>query len=82
MDYKKEISETCQQLKYLLIRKNEQYGNSVFEPVRIFSKADTVEQIKVRIDDKLSRIKNQDIIDMNNLIDLIGYLIILKIKTE
>lgn len=39
----------------MLLAKNAAYGNSALEPVRIFSKADPTEQIRVRIDDKLSR---------------------------
>jgi len=32
------------------------YGNLALAPLRIFSRADPVEQLNVRIDDKLSRI--------------------------
>lgn len=64
----------------MLLAKNRQYGDSALNPVRIFSRSDTVEQIKVRIDDKLSRIArgngegNEDAV-----LDLIGYLIMLRI---
>lgn len=60
-----------------LIQKNKSYGSSVFDPVRIFSKADAIEQINIRIDDKLSRIKrgNNSFNEDTNK-DLIGYLII------
>ena len=67
----------------MLIEKNRKYGNSALEPQRIFSKASAIEQIKVRIDDKLSRIKNQqDDEDEDVITDLIGYLILLKIAKE
>lgn len=67
----------------LLIEKNRKYGNSALEPQRIFSKASAVEQIKVRIDDKLSRMKNQQNDEDEDVItDLIGYLILLKIAKE
>lgn len=42
----------------MLIEKNRKYGDSALKPQRIFSKASAVEQIKVRIDDKLSRMKS------------------------
>ncbi len=42
----------CDAVKDLLIEKNKAYGNSVAEPVRIFSNVDALEQINVRIDDK------------------------------
>ena len=63
-----------------LIEKNISYGNSAIEPVRIFSKAATDEAIRVRIDDKLSRlIKGTEFIGDNDEDDLLGYLILLKV---
>ena len=80
---KKEIAEACDTIKALLIDKNRKYGNSVLEPIRIFSKADTIEQIKVRIDDKLNRVRNIQWDDSEDTIDdLIGYLVILKIALK
>lgn len=65
----------------MLIEKNKSYGNSALEPVRIFSNADSIEQICVRIDDKLSRIKNGcNFANEDTINDLIGYLFLLKIK--
>jgi superfamily I DNA/RNA helicase len=80
-----EIATVCDAVKSLLLEKNRRYGNSALEPVRIFSKSDSIEQILVRIDDKLSRIQkgaglfadNEDVIQ-----DLIGYLILLKIAFD
>ena len=67
----------------MLIEKNRKYGDSALKPQRIFSKASAVEQIKVRIDDKLSRMKNQQNDEDEDVIsDLIGYLILLKIAKE
>ena len=67
----------------MLIEKNRKYGNSALKPQRIFSKASATEQIKVRIDDKLSRMKNQQNDEDEDVInDLIGYLILLKIAKE
>ena len=80
MDYQQLISEECDRVKSLLLEKNRKYGNSALEPIRIFSKSDPVEQIKVRIDDKLSRIRSsQSDEDEDVLTDLIGYFILLKI---
>jgi hypothetical protein len=73
------IATVCDELKQMLIDKNNRYGNSVFEPIRFFSQAPPLEQILVRIDDKLARIKHthpaQD--NEDTLRDLAGYLIIL-----
>ena len=67
-------------IEEMLLSKNEKYGNSALDPVRIFSKADPAEQIKVRIDDKLSRIYTaSDLEDEDVVDDLIGYLVLLKI---
>lgn len=77
------IKNQCDLISQMLVAKNEQYGDSVFKPMRIFSKVDATQQLRVRIDDKISRLirgndsieSDEDIID-----DLIGYLILLKIQ--
>lgn len=64
----------------LLIEKNRKYGNAALDPERIFSGASSTEAIRVRIDDKLSRIKTSDPDDQEDSItDLIGYCILLLI---
>ena len=76
------IKTICEDVKELLLRKNQKYGNSVLEPSRIFSKASAVEQLLVRIDDKLNRIqKGAGLLaeDEDVIMDLIGYLVLLKI---
>ena len=74
------IIRQCLEISEMLIKKNISYGNSALEPIRIFSKADSTEQIRVRIDDKLNRIQNDQAFPGDNDIDdLIGYLILLKI---
>ena len=73
------ISE-CLEIAEMLIGKNISYGNSALDPVRIFSKAGPREQLHVRIDDKLNRLmKGTDYPGDNDIDDLIGYLILLKI---
>ena len=76
------ISGVCDDIKELLIHKNRKYGNSALKPCRVFSKGSAVEQLLVRIDDKLNRImqgagllaEDEDVVN-----DLIGYLVLLKI---
>lgn len=65
----------------MLIAKNQKYGNSAIEPLGIFSDLTPEEGLKVRIDDKLKRIKNGslDKDDEDVINDLIGYLVLLKI---
>ena len=80
-----QICTVCDSVKSLLLDKNKKYGDSALNPVRIFSQATKIEQLLVRIDDKLSRIQkgaglvanDEDIIQ-----DLIGYLVLLKIATS
>ena len=78
------IVEVCDSVRELLLQKNRKYGDSALNPSRIFAKSDAVEQIKVRIDDKLSRISTSGTsgVDEDTLQDLIGYLVLLKIATE
>lgn len=74
-----EITEVMNELRVLLINKNEQYGDSVLEPIRIFSKASIDEQVKVRIDDKINRLLQGDDSlesDEDVIKDLIGYLVL------
>mgnify|MGYP006403897671 CR=1 FL=1 len=59
-----------------LREKNASYGNSVLNPIRLFSKADDFEQLMVRIDDKISRLQrgNFEVEDRIELhMDLMGY---------
>ena len=73
------ISE-CLEVAEMLIKKNVSYGDSALNPMRLFAQSDSVEQLKVRIDDKLNRIKNsQGFAGDNDIDDLIGYLILLRI---
>lgn len=71
------IESVCDALKEFLLAKNKNYGNSATEPVRIFSKSNANEGILVRMDDKLSRIKNSDSPALNDTVDLLGYLVLL-----
>jgi len=68
-------------VKALLIEKNRRYGDSAANPLRIFSKAGPTEQVRVRIDDKISRLARgagMDRVDGEDvLLDLVGYLAIL-----
>lgn len=77
------IASVCDGIRDMLLEKNRKYGNSALDPVRVFSRADTVEQIRVRMDDKLSRIRNrQDDEDEDVYRDLAGYLILLLVAMK
>lgn len=77
------IIDVCDRVKEILIEKNRKYGNSALDPVRVFSKASPEEQILVRMDDKLSRIRNrQNDEDEDPFVDLIGYLVLYLARKE
>jgi hypothetical protein len=77
------ILHECLEVAEMLIKKNISYGDSALNPMRLFASSDTVEQLKVRIDDKLNRINNaQGFAGDNDIDDLIGYLILLKIANK
>ena len=81
---KQNITKTCDDIKALLLSKNEKYGDSALTPLGVFSKLNSAEAIKARIDDKLSRINNTGLhdADEDTLDDLIGYLLLLKIANR
>lgn len=73
----------CTDISTMLQEKNIAYGDSALDPVRIFSKSNAIEQLLVRIDDKLSRFaRGTDYPGDNDVDDLIGYLVLLKIAKE
>lgn len=82
MSTRDKIERKCDELKSLLLSKNDAYGNAALEPIGIFSQLESGESIKVRIDDKLSRIQNRGINDNteDTVMDLAGYLILLMIS--
>ena len=67
------IRAECREIERILLAKNAAYGNSALQPLRVFSKADSVEQIRVRLDDKLSRIARGQAAGEDVTLDLIGY---------
>lgn len=75
------IVRILEAIRQLLIVKNSHYGNSILDPMRVFCKKNKEESdIPARLDDKLSRIKNSDKIRINDVTDLIGYLVLFLIQ--
>ena len=74
------------ELRSMLIVKNAKYGNSALKPKRIFSASDEIEQLNVRIDDKLSRIEQQTKLNLGEdedaELDLLGYLILRRVAKK
>lgn len=63
----------------LLVAKNTKYGNSALEPLRVFAAAElnATQGICQRLDDKLGRIKNSHHLRKNDVVDIMGYLVLL-----
>jgi hypothetical protein len=76
-----QVTVVLEEIRDLLIAKNQKYGNSALEPIGVFSQLSAKEGLLVRIDDKLKRIKNGSLEkdDEDVINDLIGYLVLLKI---
>lgn len=75
-----DLAEECLALAEMLVAKNALYGDSALAPNRIFSKASPVEQIRVRLDDKLNRLMKGSGDETEDVVqDLIGYLILLRV---
>lgn len=84
-DSQSEITRICDKVKQMLIEKNQKYGDSALSPIRVLSNCSAIEQILVRIDDKLNRIKQGNKLlrtDEDVVMDLIGYFIILKVALD
>jgi hypothetical protein len=78
-----DIRRIAKEIGEMVVAKNIAYGDSAVDPVRIFSKASPVEQILVRLDDKISRLQRGTSYPGDNEIDdIMGYLILLKIAKE
>lgn len=74
-----EILRQCLDMARLLIQKNTAYGDSALNPLRILAKSDPMEQIRVRIDDKLSRLKRGKEAGEDVILDLTGYFLLLQV---
>lgn len=81
-EFARSVKRICEETAQMLIEKNEAYGDSALNPIRVFSNADTKEQIRVRIDDKLSRLMRGSDAGEDVIKDLMGYLVLLRIADE
>lgn len=78
--FESKVKNVAEEVANLLIEKNRKYGNAALDPIRVFSKSDSLEQINVRIDDKLSRMQSGQLDDDEDVeLDLLGYLILRRI---
>lgn len=82
LTFEARLDRALDELRAMLLAKNLAYGNSALDPVRIFSAASPVEQIKVRLDDKLSRAVRGIDQGENVADDFVGYFVLLMIARQ
>lgn len=78
-DFDADIRAEADAIVAMLIEKNRAYGDSALDPIRVMSRAPVVEQLLVRIDDKLSRLARGNAAGEDVESDLLGYLLILRV---
>ena len=71
-----EVCDMCHELKKFLLVKNERYGDSALNPIKVFSKGTPGDKIDTRMDDKVSRIVKSEEQRKNDFVDLAGYLVL------
>jgi len=80
------IKETFNSLKEFLLEKNRRYGDSALEPLDIFNNVINnepdmaIKGMLIRLADKTKRIKNSKVLRKNDVVDQIGYWILICIK--
>ena len=79
-DFAGDLRRVLEEVEALLLEKNAAYGDSALNPLRLFAgDLDVSAQIRVRIDDKLSRLARGQRAGEDVELDLLGYLLLLRI---
>lgn len=79
-DSQQKIADICDEMKNVLLYKNEKYGDSALHPNNVFYKGDSTNSIKIRLDDKIGRVKNCKETRINDVADIIGYCVLLLVS--
>ena len=79
-DSQQKIADVCDEMKNVLLYKNEKYGDSALHPNNVFYKGDSTNSIKIRLDDKIGRVKNCKETRINDVTDIIGYCVLLLVS--
>lgn len=78
-DVQAAIKAECDELCMLLCGQNVTDGNAALDPLRFFSNASPDDQIKVRLDDKLTRITRGQESGEDVELDLLRFLVLLRV---
>lgn len=77
------IRRMFKKVEDMVVEKDKSYGSSYAHPIHIFYRGDSETSIRARLDEKLSRIKNNpDAFGENAILDLVGGLVYLLIILE
>lgn len=78
--FKAALDTELGEIRDVLIAKNAAYGDAALNPLRIFAKGVSPETgILVRLDDKLSRIARGEAAGEDQVLDMLGYFLLLRI---
>lgn len=77
MTTSEKITDILSAMENVLQVKNARYGDSAIQPLNVFTAVEPSNPICIRLDDKLSRVKNSNTIRINDVCDIIGYLVLL-----
>lgn len=82
-NFERELRQVTEEIIAVLLEKNRKYGDAALNPIRVFSKQNSLEQINVRLDDKLSRMANrQNDEDEDVDLDILGYMLLKQIAKK
>jgi hypothetical protein len=80
--FKELLANELDEIFEMLVSKNKAYGNSALEPIRAHSKSDPIEQLNVRMDDKLSRLVRGEAAGEDASMDYVGYYFLKKVAEK
>lgn len=75
------IKQVTESLNELLQEKNRRYGNSALEPLEGI-KYTAEDGIKIRLADKTKRIINSNELRINDIVDVMGYMVLLCVHKD
>jgi hypothetical protein len=70
------IKKITESLGDFLVEKNKRYGDSALEPLEGV-KYSVEDGIKIRLSDKVKRVINSDNLRKNDILDILGYMVLL-----
>lgn len=76
------LTRILDSIERLLLEKNKRYGDSALNPLKVFSNIDPNNKLYVRLDEKLQRVMNSDHLRKNDIVDIIGYLVLVAIDED